>query len=42
MEMEEPIYLKKIAKGYAQWSTQTTFLDWKIETAQKLLTLPKT
>ena len=38
---EEPISLKKLAKGDARWSTTNTVLNWAIDNIKLVLTLPQ-
>ena len=38
---EEPISLKKLCKGDAEWSTKKVILGWAIDTAKQVLTLPE-
>ena len=39
---EEPIFLKKLTKGDANWSTKKVVLGWAIDTAKQIIALPST
>ena len=39
--IEDPIYIKSMAKGDVKWSTKKIVMRWAIDTVEKFLTQPQ-